>query len=532
VAERVEWAPRALARTVFALALAACSRAAPAPPPPPIQLPAGFRLGVATAATQIEDGNTSTDWYLWTKPVAQGGLGKGTDFVGDAEMGYTKAIDDVGLLKDLHVDSYRFSIEWARIEPTKGQIDEAAITHYSQLIDALRAAGIRPLVTVHHYSLPVWIDDPRDPDCKNGPSATNLCGLGHPTGGPMVVQAFADHAKLLAQRFGDRVDDWGTLNEPVNWLLASYGVGQFPPGKALAFDLLTKFIPVLRDALSAHVAMYDAIKQFDTTDADGDGIAASVGLSLSTPEWIASANNEPSDAPVDTTARDRITYVFNHAFVDAIEQGAFDATLSGTPTEPHPTWTKKIDWLGVQYYSRLGVTGQNMFFPVVNLTPCYPPLDLGSCVPPLDLTYCVPIMGYEYDPAGLAAILEDMGQRWPGLPLYVTEAGIATDVGERRAENVVRTFEQIDRARAAGVDVRGFYHWSLYDNFEWALGFGPHFGLYSVDRTTYARTPTLGAQVFGAIAQSRSVTTDQRTKYGGTGPLTPEPNGSMGPLCK
>jgi beta-glucosidase len=173
-----------------------------------------------------------------------------------------------------------------------------------------------------------------------------------------------------------------------------------------------------------------------------------------------------------------------------------------------------------------------MFFPVVNLTPCYPPLDLGSCVPPLDLTYCVPIMGYEYDPAGLSAILEDMGQRWPGLPLYVTEAGIATDVGERRAENVVRTFEQIDRARAAGVDVRGFYHWSLYDNFEWALGFGPHFGLYSVDRTTYARTPTLGAQVFGAIAQSRSVTTDQRTKYGGTGPLTPEPNGSMGPLCK
>jgi beta-glucosidase len=166
------------------------------------------------------------------------------------------------------------------------------------------------------------------------------------------------------------------------------------------------------------------------------------------------------------------------------------------------------------------------------VTPCEPPLDFGSCLPPLDPTFCVPIMDYEYDPQGLYVILDDLGHRWPKLPLVVTEAGIQTDVGARRAENVVRTLEQIARARTAGIDVRGYYHWSLMDNFEWALGFAPNFGLYHVaDHTTYARQPTTGATVFSQITANRTVTSALRSQYGGTGPLTPEPNAPAGPLC-
>jgi beta-glucosidase len=491
-----------------------------------------FRFGVATAATQIEDQDVATDWYLWTKPTAQGGLGKGTDFVGDAAMGYTNSIADVALLQQLGVDSYRFSMEWARIEPVHGQIDEAAMQHYSDLLDALKAAGIRPLVTIHHFSNPVWIDDPRDTSCSNGPSDANLCGLGDPVGGPMVVQAFADHAKLLAQRFGDRVDEWGTVNEPMNYLLAAYGVQEFPPGKFYIFDLLDKFIPVVRDYLRAHVAMYDALKANDTTDADGDGVAASVGLSLSTAEWVAAQTNEPSTDPLDLQAQETIVYLFNHLFVDALEQGGFDPNLDQSMSEPQPSWQGKIDWLGVQYYARMGVTGQKSLFPVVHLTPCLPPLDLGSCLPPLDPTFCVPAMSYEYDPAGLYDVLTDLGTRWPSLPLLVSEAGIATDVGERRAENVVRTLEQIDRARSAGVDVRGYYHWSLLDNFEWQLGFAPHFGLYQVDRSSFARTPTRGETVFSQITASRTVTTALRQQWGGLGPLTAETSPPAGALCK
>src|ERR1041384_1422557 len=110
-----------------------------------------FRFGTATAATQIEDMNTSTDWYLWTRPTADGGLGHAT-FVGDATRGYSRALDDVGLVAALGLDSYRFSIEWARIEPTRDHIDEAAIAHYRDELMALRAMGIHPVVTLHHFS--------------------------------------------------------------------------------------------------------------------------------------------------------------------------------------------------------------------------------------------------------------------------------------------------------------------------------------------------------------------------------------------
>ncbi len=480
-----------------------------------------FRFGASSAATQIEDQDTHTDWYEWTEPAPKG-LGNDT-FVGNAVDGYTMAIEDVKLLQDLHLDSYRFSIEWARVEPQKGVIDEAAMKHYSDLLDALRAAHIRPNVTIHHFSNPVWVDDPADPTCANGPSDTNLCGLDDPKGGPLVVQAMADHAKLLAQRFGDRVDDWATVNEPVNYLLASYGIKKQPPGKFDLLDITGKFATAIRNYISAHAAMYKAIKQYDTIDADGDGVAASVGFTKEAAEWVAASGGMPSTDANDVAARERILWVYQYLFVEAIRQGGFDSMLSGKIDEPHPEWKGTLDWLGVQYYMRAGVTASPALIPVLNLTPCYPPFGVGSaCVPPLDPTYEVPVMSYEHDPAGLYGVLNDFSTRWPDLPLIVTESGIATQVGARRAEVIVRDLEQIEKARKAGADVRGYYHWSIYDNFEWALGFVPHFGLYTVDLTTYARTPTLGATVYGEITQGRTLTGMLRAKYGGNGPLTPE----------
>lgn len=489
--------------------------------------PAGkgsFRFGVATAATQIEDQDTNTDWWWWTAPTSMGGLAK-SEFVGDASKGYTKALDDVALLSAMHLDSYRFSIEWARVEPKRGEYDEAALAHYSQLLDALRAAGLRPVVTLHHFSNPVWVDDPRDADCKQGPTDANLCGLGHPQGGPLVVDAMKRYAKLIAERFGDRVDEWGTLNEPVNYLVASQGIGQFPPGKTkIITNVLSDFLPVVRDCLSAHAAMYAAIKEADTVDADGDGSAADVGLSLSVADFVASRDHAPSEEPADVKARDAVVYVYHHLVVDSLRGGTFDADLDGTPDEQHPEWKGTIDWLGAQYYFRSGVTGKTGVIPVLNATPCFGQFDFGACLAPQDRTWWVPAMKYEYFAPGLYDVLADFGQRWPDLPLVVSEGGIATDVGARRAENVVRTLEQIARARAAGVDVRGYYHWSLYDNFEWSEGYAPHFGLYRVDfGGSYERTPTEGATVYGAIAGARTLVGDQRTRYGGDGPMTPEP---------
>jgi len=489
-----------------------------------------FRFGVATAATQIEDQNPNTDWYVFTQP-APDGLGNGEAFVGDAVKGYSLAIQDVELLKSLHVDSYRFSIEWARVEPKRDQIDEAALQHYSDLIDALRAANIRPIITLHHFSNPIWVDDPRDETCASGPSDQNLCGLGHPIGGPQVVEEMGQHAALLAKRFGDRVDEWGTLNEPINYLLAAYGVGSFPPGKLYAFSLLEKFIPVFRDYVSGHAAMYQAIKQNDATDADGDGLSATVGLSLATIDLVPSRENLPSEDPEDIAAKDRAEYVFHHILVDSLREGRFDSDLDGQPDEDQPTWKGTLDWLGVQYYLRAGVTGAVKLFPVVNLTPCIEALDSGACVPPLDPSFCVPQMSYEYYAPGLYNVLADFSERWPDLPLVVTESGIATDTGERRAENVVRALEQIARARDDGMDVRGYYHWSLMDNFEWARGYGPHFGLYRVDLTTYERTPTGGADALSRIAEARKLSREDLERFGGTGPMTPDGEALGTTLC-
>lgn len=483
-----------------------------------------FRFGAASAATQIEDQNPNTDWFLFTKPVDQGGLGKGKGFVGQASLGYSNAIADIDLLKQAGLESYRFSIEWARIEPTRGQIDEAALAHYSELLDALIAAKIRPMVTVHHFSMPVWIDDPRDVECTSGPSDANLCGLGHPTGGPQVVAAMSAYAKLLAERFGDRVDEWGTINEPINYLFASHGTGTFPPGKANAFDLLAKFMPAARDLFAAHVGMYKAIKAADTIDADGDGVAAAVGVPLSVIEWEAAAKNKPSTDPADVAARDKIKYLYHYFLVDSLKNGTFDADLDGTGEESHPDWKDSIDWLGAQYYFRTGVTGTaDLLIPVINLVPCFPPFDFGACLPPGDPTHCVPTMGYEFHVEGLRSILVDFSKRWPGLPLVVSEGGIATEVGARRAENIVRTLEMIEAARILGADVRGYYHWSLFDNFEWAEAFGPRFGLFSVDYTTFVRTPTAAVPVLHDIASRHSLSSSLRKKYGGTGKMTPEP---------
>jgi beta-glucosidase len=488
-----------------------------------------FRFGVATAATQIEDMNTATDWYLWTQPTAQGGLGKGT-FVGDATRGYTKMMDDVALVGQLGVDSYRFSIEWARIEPIKGQIDEAAIAHYRAELEALHAAGIRPLVTLHHFSNPVWVADPRGTACSGGPTDTNLCGLGS-AGAPQIIQAMADHAALMAQRFGDLVDEWGTVNEPMNYLLASYGIGYFPPGE-VSLTNLSHFAAVVRDYISAHAAMYHAIKTNDTVDADGDGIAASVGLSLSVADWEPTRENKPSDDPDDLAARDRLVYLLHYLFADAAIKGVFDANLDGTPDEQHPEWANTLDWLGLQYYMRAGVSADRPFLPdPIALTPCFSGIDVGSCRPAPDPSYCVPRMGYEGYTDGIHDVLRNYADRYVGLPLVVTEAGIASDTGTRHAENVVRILEAIARARDEGVDVRGYYHWSLTDNFEWAEGFGPHFGLFSVDYSSYTRTATDGADVLTAIAGARAITTQQRKDFGGTGPMTAEPGFATDPLC-
>lgn len=484
-----------------------------------------FTFGAATAAAQIEEDNSASDWWVFTLPESEGGEGNG-EFVGEAVQGYARVNDDLALVREMNLDAYRFSVNWARMEPTRDVYDQSAWTHYDDQLDEMLRLGIKPMVTVHHFSSPIWVDDPRESGCGvDGPVDAHLCGWGHPTGGPQIVEEIAEFAGELARRYGDRVDEWVTLNEPVNYLVAAYGVGVFPPGRALLLNF-DSFVQVIRTFIDAHVAAYNAILANDTVDADGDGQNATVGITLNTIEWIASALNMPSELEGPQRAQATLNYVYNHVFVDTILNGTFDPNFDQVAEESQPDWEGRLDFLGVQNYSRQGVTGPGLI-PVLNVTPCFDAFDSGSCVEPLndDTTHCIPEMGYEWAEESIYKILTDFGQRWPDLPLTITESGIATNEGARRTEHIVRTLEQIMRARSEGVDLRGYYHWSLTDNFEWAEGYGPHFGLYRVNAAggDYARTATGGAITLGEIAGARRLTTEQRVTSGGLGPMTPEP---------
>ncbi len=498
----------------------------------PIEGAAGrgrFRFGVATAATQIEETNMRTDWWAWTAPEAMGGMARGT-YVDDAVRGYANAQADVALVEEMNLDAYRFSIEWARIEPERDRIDMEAVQHYRDLLVTLRARGIRPMITVHHFSNPLWVDDPRIDPTTCTETAAQLCGWGH--SGPAIVEELREHSAFLAAQYGDLVDEWGTINEPVNYLFAAYGAGQFPPGRTWALADATQplFLQIVQTFIDAHVAMYGAIHGGDTVDADdADGVTASVGIPLSVANWVPARGGAPSDDPADIAAAERFVHVYHYLLPDALLDGTWDPDLDPATDDAiaRPEWAGTLDWLGVQYYFRAGVTARPAILTLLGATPCVPPLDGGACLDELaDPTFYVPSMRYESYAPGFYDVVMGFHERYGsrGLPLLATEAGIAAEAGARRAENVVRMLEQIGRLIDAGVDFRGYYHWSLMDNFEWAEGYEPHFGLYRVDRSSagYTRTATTGATVYGEVAGTRTLSEPTLRLYGGLGPMTPE----------
>ena len=483
-----------------------------------------FRFGASTAAAQIEDENEATDWYSWTLPEDQGGAGEG-HFIEDAVRGKTQVLEDMQLLSDMNLDSYRFSVSWSRVEPQRDVVSEEGLAHYDAQLDALAAAGIRPMVTVHHFSNPLWTNNFLEGCPEEGPTDSNLCGWAHPEGAQQILEEIAEHGALLAQRYGDRVDDWCTVNEPVNYLLASYGMGVFPPGESNLFGDLPRLTDAMRNLLAAHAVLYDAIKANDTVDADGDGVSAQVGFSLSVAAWTPARDGAISQDPEDVAAAERVRYVYHQLFPTSILEGSFDADLDQVVEESHPEWEGRLDWLGLQYYFRAGVTGKVTILPGVDAMIClagFVELAAGACLEVGDPSKWVSSMGYEYYEPGLRELLTEFSTWWPELPLVVTEAGIATQRGERRAENIVRSLEQMALSMVDGADVRGYFHWSLTDNFEWAEGYEPRFGLYRVDRSDYSRSPTLGATALGEIADNRGLSGEQRALYGGLGPMTQE----------
>ena len=393
-----------------------------------------FLWGVATSAYQIEGGIAGNDWNAWE---AEPGRIKDGARAGAACLSWERWEEDLDLVRGLGLNAYRFSLEWSRIEPAPGRYDEDALRRYGAMLDGCRARGIEPVLTLHHFTNPSWFAAAGGwEDRKN-------------------LDAFRRFARLAAERYGDRVDLWITLNEPEVYGFYAYDSGIFPPGvRDRARALL-----VIANMIEAHGIAAQEIHEADRVDADGDGTAALVGAAK---HWTLLVPRQPW-SPLDQLASYWQHLVFNEAVVRALAGGPIDFRLPGMPAVRRTVDALQgsSDFVGVNYYTRWQVSALGK--ESLTARPGAPVNDLG----------------WEIYPDGLETVLRAMTRF--GLPLFVTENGIADAADRSRPEFIRASLDALDRARRHGADVRGYFHWSLLDNFEWAEGYTGRFGLYRTD---------------------------------------------------
>jgi beta-glucosidase len=400
-------------------------------------VPSGWLWGTATAAHQIEGGNTNNDWWAWEHNPASGCA----ESSGDATDSWNRWFEDLELVKKMGLDCYRFSVEWSRIEPAQGEFSLAALEHYRQIMVAAHEMGLKTSVTFHHFTTPLW--------------AANQGGWQNPE----IVDWFARFVDISVQHLGDHIDIAATFNEPNVVALLGYLMDVFPPG-------LNGGIEAFRAATDNFVAAHKRARQV-LKDGPGD---FPVGLTLAISDIVVHPDGDPNgegfrmmDMPTDDPAN------------------PFPWLMAGAYLEA----ARDDDYIGVQTYF------------TQHMGP-----DFQELEKPAD--WRVTQMGWTFTPEALGATVR-AAYAAAQVPVIVTENGVATSDDAERIEYYSRSLAALRAAMDDGVDVRGFFAWSLLDNFEWAEGYRPTFGLVAVDPVTFARTPKPSAAWYaGVVADSRS----------------------------
>ena len=448
--------------------------------PGSVSFPAPFMWGSASAGFQVEKGLPSTDWGVWVKTPGKIKNGDDPDVGGADALAHID--EDVALLVASGQNAYRFSIEWTRLYPTRDafdrdQPDAAAIASYDKLFAALRAAKVTPLVTLQHFALPSYVSDPARPMEPQGWER------------PETVDLFGTWCKRASSRWGGQVDWWATINEPLVNPIAGYIQGSFPPGLLLNVQ---RALAAGRNEARGHAKCYDGIKAGDAIDADGDGKTSMVGIVHNTPAV------EPEDPTYadDIAAAARVRYVNNQWILNAVVRGDWDDDFDGNYDGPNdrradPALVGRSDYLGINYYSAIWAGVNGIQIPVINASIRQD--RLPSERPKTDFHW-------DIYPKGFRIVLD--AAKVYGLPIVVTENGIADSNDANRARFILEHLYEVGRAKADGIDIRGYFYWSLLDNFEWASGFCPRFGLHSVDRTTAARKARPSLEVYTRIAKT------------------------------
>jgi beta-glucosidase len=406
-----------------------------------------FLWGVATSAFQIE-GSPHADWTEWDPLAAAQPTMTGH---------YERFREDIALLRELGVNAYRFSVEWSRIQPRERVWDGAAIEHYRQLVDELLASGIEPVLTLHHNTHPRWFHE----------SA--------PWHGPEAAERYAAYVRRMVEALPD-VKTWITFNEPMIMLLGGYVDGCLPPGlrdRAAAPRALTG---VLDAHARAHAIIHERIPEARV------GIAHNMAAFAPLRRWH----------PLDRMLARVGHRGFNLALLDAFRTGRTRFVLPfARPVSITAPVRGTLDFLGVNYYQRLHLG----FRLLGGHTRCLEVQhrDRGG--------HGLTDMGWEEHPEGLAAVLREAAA--VGVPLMLTENGIATTDDARKISFIRRHLAVLDAARREGVDIRGYFYWSLTDTYEWLHGLHKRFGLYRMDWRTLERIPTPAAAYYAALVRER-----------------------------
>ena len=448
------------------------------PDPKPLpQLPPGFRFGTSTAAYQIEgapheDGKGPSIWDTFT--AQEGRILDGS--TGDVACDhYHRYAEDVALMRRLGAGGYRFSVSWPRIQPTgSGPANPKGLDFYDRLIDELLAGGVQPMVTLYHWDLPQALED--DGGWLNR----------------ATVDRFADYAAILGERFADRVEHWVPVNEPNVVMMMGYSVGRHAPGRTLLYD----GVPAAHHLLLGHGRAAIALRAAGAT---------SIGCANNhSPIWPA------SDDEADVGASKLFDALWNGMFTEPMLLGRYPADLhpllDGLVHDGDLSVVRQpLDFYGVNYYNPLKIAAagedSEMPFEFRELVG-YPTTDHGWPVVPDALREWLITLRARYR----AAL----------PPIYITESGCSYGMGpdengvvddQPRIDYLDAHLRAIATAVQRGVDVRGYYTWSLLDNFEWAEGYTQRFGLVHVDYDTLVRTPKRSFQWYADViaAQTRSV---------------------------
>ncbi len=425
--------------------------------------PPDFKWGVATASHQVEGDNTNNQWWAWENQpgrIAEDHKsGLACNWWEDAEADFDRAAA-------MGLTTLRLSIEWSRVEVAPGRIDTAALERYREMLAGLRERGIEPMVTLHHFTDPLWLAE------KGGWAQKD------------VIPYFTRYVEQVVPALREYTTLWCTINEPNVYASLGYVLGDFPPGTK---DLRTASV-VLRHMLEAHGAAYKLIHQLQED--------AQVGLAHNLRFF------DPADPRrlVDRAAAWAQDTWFNRSTIQAVHKGWWLPPLGFGPAFAS---RHTLDWFGLNYYTRDLVS-----------------FDRESDAPGMARTLHAEDAelldgGYgELYPEGLSRAVRRIARL--GLPIHITENGFPDADDDQRPRALLLHLHQLWKAIQQNLPVMSYYHWTLVDNFEWAEGWTLPFGLIELDPETQKRTPRPSADLYAAIARGNAITPEMTDAYAPT----------------